>query len=328
MRPTHPTAWVKLILLLVALGVGVVLPYLAGQFMVGVAALALITGLLAMSIDLLGGYGGLVTLGQAGISATASYGVAYMAVKAGQGHLVQVSIGIVAGLVVTAVFGVMIMRARDVYFLMITLAQGMIIWGLSIRLTTITGAENGLSGVTRPTLISQYWAYYWFVLAVVAVSGALLYIIVRSPFGLALEGIRESETRLRVLGYNPALQKFYAFMISGFFASIAGVLFVYFNEFISPSSAFIIASALPVLQMILGGIGTLVGPMIGSFIVVYLRNVVSQDLERWPTLMGLLFILVVLFARGGIVGEFSKRWRAWLERRGRPAPGRAPGSLV
>ncbi|GIU93114.1 MAG: branched-chain amino acid ABC transporter permease [Acidimicrobiia bacterium] len=315
-----PTGWVKLGLLVASLAVGVALPYLVDQFLVGIVTLALITGLFAMSIDLLAGYGGLVTLGQAGISAAASYGVAYMSVKAGAGHLAQVGVGLLAGLIVSAVFAVMIMRSSGVYFMMITLAQGMIIWGLSIRLTRITGAENGLPGVDRPEFLSLYWQYYWFVLAVVLICSAMLYVIVRSPFGLALEGLRESESRLLVLGYNTSLQKFYAFMVSGFFATVAGILLVYLNQFISPSSAHLTASALGVLQTILGGVGTLVGPMIGSFIVVYLRNVVSQDFERWPTLMGLLFIVVVLFARRGLVGELSERWRAWLTRRGLAVP--------
>lgn len=325
MKPRGPTGWVKLGLLAAALALGVALPYLTSEFFVGLGALGLIVGLFAMSIDLLAGYGGLVTLGQAGISAAAGYGVAYMAVKAGEGHLAQVAVGLAAGLITAAVFAVMVMRSSGVYFLMITLAQGMIVWGLSIRLNRITGAENGLPGVDRPEWLGRYWQYYWFVLAVVVVCSGMLYVVVRSPFGLALEGLRESEGRLRVLGYNTAMHKVYAFIVAGFFATVAGILLVYLNEFISPSSAYITVSALGVLQAILGGIGTLVGPLIGSFIVVYLQNVVSQDLERWPTLMGLLFIFVVLFARKGLVGELSRRWRHFLERRGLPLPPRPPG---
>lgn len=326
MRPRSLTGWVKLTLTVAAVAVGAGLPYLTNQFLVGIVTLALITGLFAMSIDLLAGYGGLVTLGQAGISATAGYGVGYMAVKVGADHVTQVAVGFLAGMVVAAIFAVMLMRSSGVYFMMITLAQGMIVWGLAIRLNRITDAENGLLGIDRPAWLTQYWQYYWFVLAIVLVCSALLYVIVRSPFGLAVEGLRESESRLRVLGYNTALQKFYVFMLSGFFATISGILLVYLNEFISPSAAHLTISALGVLQAILGGIGTLVGPMVGSFLVVYLRTVVSQNFERWPTLMGLLFIFVVLFARKGLVGELSDRWRRWLEKRGMELPRRSPGT--
>lgn len=316
LRRLSPTAQLKLVLLAVAIGVGIAVPYLFDSFVVGLITLALIGGLFAMSIDLLGGYAGLITLGQAGISAAAGYGVGYMANRVGADHTAQILTGLAVGLVASAVFGLMAMRSDGVYFIMITLAQGMIVWGLSIRMFRITGAENGLTGIARPPAISLYWQYYWFVLAVVLICSLLLYIAVRSPFGASMRGLRESESRMRMLGYNTSLQKLYAFMVSGFFASISGILLVYLLEFISPSAAYITASAIGVLQAILGGIGTLVGPMIGAFIIVFIQNVVSQYLERWPTLMGLIFIGVILFARKGIVGALSSGWRRWLRRGG------------
>ncbi|HEX7099710.1 MAG TPA: branched-chain amino acid ABC transporter permease [Acidimicrobiia bacterium] len=311
------TARVKLVLLAGAIAVGIALPYMVPQFFVGLATLALILGLFSMSIDLLGGYAGLVTLGQAGIAAAAGYGVGYMANRVGAGHLTQILVGLALGLLVSAIFGAMAMRADGVYFMMITLAQGMIVWGLSMRLTHITGAENGLTGIIRPPVIGLYWQFYWFVLGVVLLCSLALYVVVHSPFGSAVRGLRESEARMRMLGYNTALQKFYVFMVAGFFATLSGILLVYLNQFISPSAAHLTASALGVLQAILGGLGTLVGPMIGSFILVAFQNVVSQYLERWPTLMGLTFIVVILFAQKGIVGAVSKSWYAWLRRRGR-----------
>lgn len=316
------TGRVKLSLLVVAIAVGIAVPYMFGSFFVGLATLALILGLFSMSIDLLGGYTGLVTLGQAGIAAAAGYGVGYMANRVGADHLTQILVGLAAGLLVSAIFGVMAMRSDGVYFIMITLAQGMIVWGLSIRLNRITGAENGLTGIARPPAFDIYWQYYWFVLAVVLVCSLLLYIAVHSPFGSAVRGIRESESRMRMLGYNTSLQKFYVFMVAGFFATISGILLVYLTEFISPSSAHLAASAIGVLQAILGGLGTLVGPMIGAFILVFIENVVSQYLERWPTLMGLTFIVVILFAQRGIVGAISRGWYAWLRsRNGSGSPG-------
>jgi branched-chain amino acid transport system permease protein len=315
MRRLSLTGRVQLGLLVAAIGFGVAAPYIFSSFIVGLLSLALIAGLFAMSIDLLSGYAGLVTLGQAGISAVASYGVGYMANKVGAGIPAQILVAIAAGLIASAVFAAMAMRTGGVYFIMITLAQGMIVWGLSIRLYQITGAENGLTGIERPSFISEYWQYYYFVLAVVLICSFLLFIAVRSPFGASTKGIRERESRMRMLGYNPALQKFYVFMVSGFFASIAGILFVYLNEFVSPSAAYISASAIGVLEAILGGIGTLIGPMIGAFIIVYIQNIVSTNLERWPTLMGLIFIVVVLFARQGIVGAITAGWRRWLRSR-------------
>ena len=325
MRRLTLTNRVKLGLLVVAVALGVAAPYIAGRSITGILTLGLVSGLFAMSIDLLSGYGGLVTLGQAGISATAAYGVGYVANNSEWGFGAQIAVGLLAGLVAAAVFAAMAMRASGVYFMMITLAQGMIVWGLSIRLYQVTGAENGLTGIDRPPFISLWWQYYWFVLAVVLLCSFLMFVVVKSPFGFAIRGLRESESRLQVLGYNPLLQKFYLFMVSGFFASISGLLLVYLNEFISPAAVTLAASAIGLLEAILGGFGTLVGPMIGAFIIVFIRNMVSTYIQRWPTLIGVIFIVVVLYARGGIVGGVSALWNRWLARRSADPSGRGDG---
>jgi branched-chain amino acid transport system permease protein len=297
-----------LALAVIGLGIGMAAPYLFPKYMVGLISLALIGGLFAQSVDLLAGYVGLVTLGQAGISGAAAYGVGYMASKVGAGFPAQIAVGLLAGMFASLLFGLMAMRSSDVYFIMITLAQGMIVWGLSIRLYKVTGAENGLTGIPRPELVSPYWKYYYLVLLVVVVCWILLGIIVKSPFGASLKGLRESETRMRMLGYNTTAQKLYVFMLAGFFATVAGILLVYLSGFISPSSVVLAASAIGVLEAILGGVGTLIGPMIGAFIIVAVQNIVSIYVDRWPTLMGLIFVVVVLFARRGLVGAISDVW--------------------
>lgn len=322
------TAKVKLVLLIAAIALGIALPYSVGPYLVATATLGLVYGLLAMSVDLMGGYAGLITLGQASIMAVAAYGVGFVSVKAGGGYGEQILVGLAAGLVVSVVFALMAMRTSAVYFIMVTLAQGMIVWGLSIRLTDVTGAENGLSGISRPPAVAAYWKYYYLCLAVLLVCGGLMYVIVRSPFGLSLRGLRESETRLRVLGYNTALCKFSIYVLSGFFATTAGILYVYLIQFISASAAHLATSALAVLMAILGGIGTLVGPLVGAFVVVFIQNVVSVYVERWPTVMGLIFIVVILFARQGFVGAVSQGWRSFLRRRGEPEAERVGGTAL
>lgn len=316
-RRAPTTTKAKLLLGAVLLGVGVALPYVVSGFLLTTATRGLILGLFAMSIDLLAGYGGLVSLGQAGIMATAAYGVGYMAVRAEAGHPAQIGVALLAGVAVAALFGLMAMRTSKVYFLMVTLAQGMVVFGLASTLSPVTGAENGLIGVYRPPLFTRDWQFYYLCLAVVALSFAALVVVVRSPFGLALRGLRESESRLRMLGYNPTLHKFYGFMLSGLFATVAGILFAYNDEFVSPTVAAFTTSAQAVLMIILGGIGTLFGPLLGAFVIVYVENVVSIRIDRWPTVMGLIFILMVLFARTGIAGGVRRAWYAWLARSGR-----------
>jgi branched-chain amino acid transport system permease protein len=292
-------------------------PLFLRPYLVGLLSLTLIFALLAMSINLLAGWVGLVSVGHAGIMASAGYGLAYVA-RHGGGHGLQIAVGFGIGLLVSLVFGVMAMRTREVYFLMITLAQGMIVWGLTYRMAGITGGENGLRGILRPPAVASYWNYYYLCVAAFLVCFVLVWLITRSPLGLTLQGLRDSESRAVALGYNPALYKCYAFVISGFFATIAGVLHVYYDQFISLSSAEFLRSGIGVLMVIVGGVGTLAGPLVGAAIVTWMENVVSGFIGRWPTVMGLIFIFVVLFARDGLVGGASRLWRFAVPR---AAPG-------
>jgi len=312
------TRKVQLGLLVGVIVLGLLVPNLVDSFILRLLTLALVSALFAMSIDLMAGYAGLVTLGHAGVLGSAMYGVGYVASKTDGGVGLQILVGFVAGMTAAAIFGLMAMRSTGVYFIMITIAQGMIIWGLASLLVNVTGAENGLLGIRRPVAIESDLSFYYVAFVVLLISSLALFIIVRSPFGYALKGLRGSETRVRMLGHNSAFLKFYMFLVSGFFATVAGILLVYLNQFVSPSDVILGASAIPVLMAILGGIGTLVGPVIGAFVIVFLRNWVSIEVERWPTLMGLIFILVVLFAQDGLVGAIRSWWYRRIDKRGGP----------
>lgn len=299
-------------------------PSFLRSYLLGLVALTMIFGLLAMSVNLLAGWVGLVSLGHAGIMAAAGYGVGYIA-REGGGFGTQLAVGIGLGLLVSVVFGLMAMRTGQVYFLMITLAQGMIVWGLAYRMSTITGGENGIVGIRRPPFMAAYWHFYYVVLATFVVAFALMWLVTRSPLGLTLKGIRDSERRMVALGYNPAAYKLYAFALSGVFATAAGVLYVYYHQFISPATAAFLRSAHGVLMVILGGVGTLTGPIVGAGIVVWIENVVSGYIGRWPTVMGVIFILVILFARDGLVGGIVRMWRRYV-RAGTPRSTAAHGT--
>jgi len=296
-------------------------PMFLRPYLVGLLSVTLIYALFAMSINLLAGWAGLVSVGHAGIMASAGYGVAYVA-REGGGHGLQLAVGLTLGIVVSLIFGLMAMRTTEVYFLMITLALGMVVWGLTYRMAGITGGENGLRGILRPAPIAAYWNYYYLCLAIFLVCLALIWMITRSPLGLTLQGLRDSESRATALGYNPALYKCYAFVISGFFATIAGILYVWYHQFISPAIAEFLQSGIGVLMVILGGVGTLTGPLVGAAVVTWIENVVSGFIGRWPTVMGLIFIFVVLFARDGLVGGAGRLWRRSYRHRRPPAGGR------
>jgi branched-chain amino acid transport system permease protein len=292
---------IKLAVLAAVVIIGAVLPYALSPYLVSIFTLGLIFALYAMSIDLMGGYGGLITLGQGGILAAGSYGVGYVASRLGGGFGQQLLWGLLATLLISAIFGVMAMRTSQVYFLMVTLAQGMIVWGFVTRSTDL-GAENGLRGIARPSAVSAYWEYYYLCLVIVVAGGLLMALITRSPLGLSMRALKDSETRLLMLGYNLWLTKFYIFMLSGFFAGTAGMLLAYYTKFVSPANATFAMSGRGVLMAILGGIGTLFGPVIGAFIIVLTENIVSIYFARWTTVLGLIFILTIMFAPDGLVG--------------------------
>ncbi|MQA99140.1 MAG: branched-chain amino acid ABC transporter permease [Actinobacteria bacterium] len=306
-------------LALAVVGAGAVaLPYMVDSFYVNMATQALYLGLFALSINLIAGYGGMVTLGQAGISGIAGYTLGIAATQFGMSLGPALVVGFLATIVVAVVFGALAVRTGDVYFLMITLAQGMIIWGIAQRWTTVTGGDNGLRGIDRPGFALEYWKYYYFTLGVVAVCTLLVTLITRSTFGLSLKGIRESEGRMRPLGYNVTLHKFWAFTIAGAVAAIAGLLLAMFNQFVSPAAVHVKASADGLLMSILGGMGTIAGAFVGSSLFVVVTNYVSGYFDRWPTLLGLIFVLTILFAQDGIVGAWNRLvWAPLLRRRGR-----------
>jgi branched-chain amino acid transport system permease protein len=257
-----------------------------------------------------------VPLGHAAIFGTSSYVVAYLTVVDGYSLWLAVPAGIVAATLVAAVFALLAVRTTGVYFLLLTLAQGMIVFGIAFRWSSVTGAENGIRGIARPPLVAGQTAFYYVSLAVFAVVVLLLWRIYRSPFGATLRGIRESASRMAMLGYLVPLHVFLAFTLSGFLAGIGGALYALYNGFISPSSVSLTASTSGLLMVIIGGSGTLLGPAVGAAVITLLENYVSLYTDRWPTVLGCLFIVAMLVAREGILGKLNQLLRP---RRGAPA---------
>lgn len=306
--------WIKAVGLIGLLIIAVFLlaaPRLLNSFYLRILSEALIFALLAMSIDILVGYTGLAPLGHAGIFGVAAYTVGYLTAKAGQPAYLAVPAAIGMAVFVSALFGVMAIRTSGIYFLMITLAQGMIVWGLAFRWAKVTGAENGIRGIARPAVLSDYTTYYYVVLVSFVVISAIMYRVVTSSFGLTLKGIRESETRMQTLGYNVPLHKFLGFVVSGLFAGLAGALYVYHNNFVSPSVVEFATSAEGLLMVIVGGAGTLFGSIIGSVIITLSQHQLSLYTDRWPMIMGAIFVVTILFAQDGIIGG-ARRLLVWL----------------
>jgi branched-chain amino acid transport system permease protein len=187
----------------------------------------------------------------------------------------------------------------------------MIVWGICLRWTQVTGGENGMRGDVRPVWLVTHRAFYWAVLAASALVSYAMWRFVRSPFGLTLRGIRDSDSRMRSLGYNVPLHLFIGFTMSGLFAGIAGALYAMFNNFVSPSTVALAQSVEGVLMIIAGGVGTLFGGFVGAAAIIALENVVSSYTERWQAVLGITFILIMIFAPEGIIGKL----RAMLTRK-------------
>jgi branched-chain amino acid transport system permease protein len=281
------------------------LPYVAGPYWTGLVTLIYIFGLLALSVDLLLGHAGLFSLTHASFFAVSAYTVAILQVRYGVPTLVAAPAGIAAGTLLALVFGLSV-RTRGVYFILITIAFGFIVWGVAHRWSSFTGGDNGVTNVpfpaAGPLAITSHTQYYYVVLLAVIACAAGYRVLVRSPFGLGLRGIKAAETRMKSLGYRTTLHLYAAFVLSGALASFAGVLYVYYNKFVNPVAASFPISVEAALMAIIGGSGTIVGAFIGSAVVLGLRNWVSSFFELHAAVMGLVFIATVLWAPEGLVG--------------------------
>jgi branched-chain amino acid transport system permease protein len=306
----------RIVAVAAALALAILAPFVLSSYLITLLSLAFIAALLASSVDLLAGHGGLVSIGHAGIAASAAYAIAW-GTRNAVPLPIQLGVALAITLIVSGVYALTTMRTRGIVFLMITLALGIVIYGLALKLSTITGGQNGLTGINRPDALASPTAFYLLALGAFLAGLGFRHVLARSPFGLVLRGTRESETRMSSLGYSVGRAKFLAVMLSGLLAGVAGVLLVWQAEFISPNVASFSRSAMAVVMVIVGGTGTLIGPLVGAGIVVGTEHWLSSYIERWPTLLGLVFIAVVLFAPGGVVGAVSNWWRGGI--RGRRA---------
>jgi branched-chain amino acid transport system permease protein len=285
----------------------VTLPLILPPYYVGLVVKMMVFALFAMSLDLLLGYAGMPSLGHAAYFGMAAYTTGLLALKAGWSVWFALPAGIAMAALTSIVFGLLALRTRGSYFLMITLALSQVLWGIAFGWRSLTGGDDGLPEVPRPNLslpwsMSDTTPFYYFVLLFFVVGTMVLFRIVASPFGYVLRGIRESETRMLVLGYNVWRYKLVAFMVAAAFAGLAGCLYVYFNRFVSPDYVHVVRSAEVLLMVILGGAGTLIGPAVGATLIVLLENLISTYTERWVTVLGIIYVLVALLAPNGIAG--------------------------
>lgn len=288
-------------------------PAIPSPYYVNIASQVLIAAIFALSLDLLVGHAGLTSLGHAAYLGVAAYAVAWLTTRAGLDHLPAALAALALTLVMAAFFGVLALRGTGLAFLMITLALGQILWGVAYRWVSLTGGDNGITGLTRPAPfgvdLARPGAFYLFTLAIAALAFVAVAVFVRSPFGACLEGTRDQPRRMQALGHHVWLVRWIAFVLAGVVAGVAGVLFVYYNQFVGPQALSLTGSAEVLLMVISGGAGTLAGPVVGAAVVIVLKNVVSAHLTRWVMLLGAVFVLIVVFMPDGLVPGIRRLWR-------------------
>lgn len=292
----------------------IAVPYaITETYYVNIASQILLYAVFALGLNVLVGYAGLVSLGHAGLFGIAAYIVAYL-LAAGYSHAFAILSGLAIGLVATAGFAALALRATGISFIMITLALGEIIWGVAYRWISLTNGDNGISVASRPApfgfALSSARGFYDATLVVFLLAVVAVMIFVRSPLGAALCGTRDQPRRMTALGFHVWMIRFWAFMLSGLLTSAAGILFVYYNQFISPQALALTASAEGLLMVISGGAGTLLGPVVGAALVVIVKNVVSAYVTRWNFMLGAIFVAIVVFMPEGLVPGMVRLSRA------------------
>jgi branched-chain amino acid transport system permease protein len=281
----------------------------------------LIFAIFAMSLDLLMGYAGIMSLGHAAFFGLGGYAAGLLAVRLGIDNLwLGLLCGALLATLVSVLFGIITLQVRGIYCILITFALGQLLNSLASKWRDITGGDYGLYGIPLPTMgfVHFEWSttsYYYFVLIAFVICFFLLQRLVKSPFGKTLQGIREGESRMAALGYNTWLFKYVAFIVAGMFAGVAGVLSAYHKGIMVPGDLAVANSGLVMLMTIAGGTGTIYGPVIGAaliLIIQYYAAIVTP--ERWPLILGLAFVLTIMYSRAGVGVYLYKMWERMLLR--------------
>ncbi|GAY08078.1 branched-chain amino acid transport system permease protein LivM [Pseudonocardia sp. N23] len=272
----------------------------------------LVFGLLAVSLDLLVGITGLPSLGHAAYFGAGAYAAGWVSIHLTPAIPVPLLVGAAVGGLAAAATGWVAVRSAGVYFLMLTLAIGEVLAQLAQSWDGVTGGANGLSGIPAARLGSEpllgVGYLYWYVLAVGVVAFALVWLLARSPFGATLRGIRDNESRMRAIGYSTTLYKYGAFIAAGTIAGVAGSLLAAQQRLVTPGDLGFTTAALVLLAVVVGGAGSLWGPVVGAAVVVLVRDALGPGLGgHGELLLGIVFVLVVYLLPRGAAGLTSLR---------------------
>jgi branched-chain amino acid transport system permease protein len=318
---------VRRVALAAALAILATVPgWVGSTYYVNIASQILFYAIFALAVNVLAGYAGLVSLGHAGLFGIAAYGGAKL-LTTGYGHGAVGAGALMVTLLAAAVFAVLALRGTGLGFVMITVALGQIVWGVAYRWISLTNGDNGITISGRPSpfglSLASPRAFYWATLVVFLLAVLSMAIFVASPFGASVRGTRDQPRRMNALGYHVWMIRFLAFLLSGFWTGVAGLLYLYYNQFVSPQAVALGASAEALLMVISGGTATLLGPITGAALVVVMKNVASAYIERWNFVLGAIFVAIVVFMPEGLVPGTARLGR-WVRSMLRAQPAGVP----
>ena len=322
-RSSGLAKWLPIALGALALIVALSFPFIVDRprfWLPNIGIRSLWLGIIAMSLVFMKRYVGLLSLAQVAIAGVSAYGVGFIMVKLELPFLLGAAVGIVAGTLVSVLIGLIAARTKAIYFLMITLAIGQVFYSWASQSIEVTNARRGLAPVERPELgfldLTNIQTFYYFALILAIVCYLLCRYMASSTFGLTLQGIRDAPDRMRALGYNVFGYRIAAMAFAGFIASIGGILMVLDRNQVDPNVVSLNATLDVLVVAVIGGIGSLGGVFVGAVVLTLLSNFSQNFTDRYMTLTGLVFILVLLFAPTGLAGVWQQVRRLVSRRRG------------
>ncbi|MEW6265419.1 MAG: branched-chain amino acid ABC transporter permease [Thermodesulfobacteriota bacterium] len=317
---TRSSPWLVRLVLGVAIpSLLVLIPWITSEFFTMMAIRVMFYSMLTMSLAFLAGELGLVSLMQAAFFGLAGYFVAILQTRYLWPFPLPALFGVSMAVLAAGLFGLLAIRTKGVYFLMLTMVLGQLIWALASQWAAMTKGDTGIHNIYAPVFFGfsaekSKTVFYYFQLIFFAGVVWLLYTLKRSPFGLMLRGVRDSDTRMAMLGYPVAGLRYLAFVLAALVAAVGGVFFTYFTGLINPHSVSLANNVETLLASILGGINSLLGAVLGTVILKVLDVVLSGVTKRYLLLMGLMFLAVIMFAPQGLVGSCGKLWQRIVKR--------------
>ncbi len=326
----------KPVLLLLCLALLIIVPWIASDYFVMMCIRIMYFGMLTLSLCFLAGELGVVSLMQASFFGISGYFIAILQTRYDIPFPIPPLVGIGVAVLFAALTGLLVIRVRGIYFLMLTLVLGQLVWALASQWASVTRGDSGITDIYAPVIFGistekSKGAFYFFQLFFFCGVIYFLSALKRSPFGLMLRGVRDSESRMAMLGYPVSLLRYVAFIFAAFVAAMGGVFFAYFTGLINPHSVSLTTNVETLLSGILGGIQTLLGAVLGTAILKTLDLVLSGITQRYLLIMGVLFLITIMFAPRGAAGALKRLWDSLTSRTlgsGAPARGAAEEPFI